>query len=100
MGGLSTGLKCGGMVGVSWIIGYRKGPAGTWKAGPRDVQTRPPGLEPGTPGLEGRCSIQLSYGRLLIPGKLNLLLQGPQVAVNRKVPELGPVQSEASTVPS
>ncbi len=25
---------------------------------------RPPRLERGTPGLEGRCSIQLSYGRL------------------------------------
>ena len=24
---------------------------------------RPPRLELGTPGLEGRCSIQLSYGR-------------------------------------
>jgi hypothetical protein len=24
---------------------------------------RPPRLERGTPGLEGRCSIQLSYGR-------------------------------------
>ena len=27
---------------------------------------RPPGLEPGTYALEGRCSIQLSYGRSVI----------------------------------
>ncbi len=31
---------------------------------PRDFEARPAGLEPTTLGLEGRCSIQLSYGRL------------------------------------
>ena len=30
---------------------------------PRSEVARPAGLEPATPGLEGRCSIQLSYGR-------------------------------------
>ena len=32
--------------------------------GPQKV-ARPAGLEPATPGLEGRCSIRLSYGRTI-----------------------------------
>ncbi len=33
---------------------------------------RPAGLEPATLGLEGRCSIRLSYGRSVLPA-LNLV---------------------------
>ena len=31
---------------------------------PREKVARPAGIEPATAGLEGRCSIRLSYGRL------------------------------------
>src|SRR4028119_553215 len=30
----------------------------------RDLEARPAGLEPATCGLEVRCSVQLSYGRI------------------------------------
>ena len=32
---------------------------------------RPAGLEPATLGLEGRCSIQMSYGRIIFITSLN-----------------------------
>jgi hypothetical protein len=38
--------------------------AGRGAATSRSEVARPEGLEPSTPGLEGRCSIQLSYGRV------------------------------------
>ena len=33
---------------------------------------RPAGLEPATPGLEGRCSIRLSYGRIAFSNQIRL----------------------------
>ena len=33
------------------------------------VPARPAGVEPAARGLEGRCSIQLSYGRMLMISK-------------------------------
>jgi hypothetical protein len=40
---------------------------------------RPAGLEPATPALEGRCSIQMSYGRLLVWYAERRTLMHPQV---------------------
>ena|GEM_PF-5331275 len=37
------------------------------------IIVRPSGIEPETYGLEGRCSIQLSYGRIFTNPKIKIM---------------------------
>ena len=55
--------RVAGDTGLEPVITESKSVALTDLANPQYV-ARPQGLEPRTLGLEGRCSIQLSYGRL------------------------------------
>ncbi len=42
---------------------------------------RPAGFEPATHGLEGRCSIQLSYGRIVISAPCFAIMQVDRVSL-------------------
>ncbi len=50
---------------------------------------RPAGLEPATPGLEGRCSIQMSYGRT-VPNDLPELRTGEKSRPQSRASEAHP----------
>jgi hypothetical protein len=51
------------------------------RVGIRSSSTRPAGLEPATHSLEGCCSIQLSYGRLIVLQQLRGLRQSGKAVV-------------------
>ena len=59
------------------VLLNRRAGLGTYRF-PNDLQilARPAGLEPGTPGLEGRCAIQVNYGRAITSSRSDTCNEG------------------------
>ena len=57
-------FQCAGLAPVDRVVFGARGGLLSEIAEFWPEMARPAGLEPATPGLEGRCSIQLSYGRV------------------------------------